>query len=177
MKSFASIGSDVQTPVPTVQNRAYATSRLEEEIDRAQREPNYEFSVLLVQFEGLMDITGRLGHAPTDDVWQLAINVLSQDLKPKDLCCRLGGDDFLVILPSASAAEAAVLVDRLRQRWQPKPGSREAGILLNAGCASYPGSGTTVESLFAAADQSLYTYALAHEVPTTAAAAGLQQVA
>lgn len=177
MTTLASIRSDVHTPVPTVQNRAYATARLAEEIDRAQREPNYEFSILLVQFEGLMDITGRLGHAPTDDVWQLAINVLSQDLKPKDLCCRLGGDDFLVILPSASAAEAAVLVDRLRLRWQPKAGSREAGILLNAGCASYPGNGATVEALFAAADQSLYAYTLAHEVATAGPAAGLQQVA
>jgi diguanylate cyclase (GGDEF)-like protein len=177
MTTFASIGSDVHTPVPTVQNRAYATARLAEEIDRAKREPNYEFSILLVQFEGLMDITGRLGHAPTDDVWQLAINVLSHDLKPQDLCCRLGSDDFLVVLPAASAAEAAVLVERLRLRWQPKRGSREAGILLNAGCASYPGNGTTVEALFAAADQSLYTYALSHEVPANASGPGLQQVA
>jgi diguanylate cyclase (GGDEF)-like protein len=175
MTTLASIGSDVRTPVPTVQNRAYATARLAEEIDRATSDNNYEFSILLVQFEGLMDITGRLGHAPTDDVWQLAINVLSQDLKPRDLCCRLGGDDFLVILPSASPAEAAALVERLRLRWQPKAGSREAGIVLNAGCASFPGSGATVEALFAAADQSLYAYALSHEMP--ASAPGLQQVA
>jgi diguanylate cyclase (GGDEF)-like protein len=172
---LASIGSDVRTPVPTLQNRAYATARLAEEIERAQYETNYEFSVLLVQFEGLMDITGRLGHAPTDDVWQLAITVLSQDLKPKDLCCRLGGDDFLVILPSASADEARVLVERLHARWQPKAGSREAGIALNAGCASYPRHGATVEALFAAADESLYANLVSHQVP--AGGPGLQQVA
>lgn len=175
MTQFASIGSDVRTPVPTVQNRAYATSRLMEELERAKSQPNYEFAILLVQFEGLSDITGRLGHAPTDDVWQHAIGVLVQDLRPQDLCCRLGGDEFLLILPSASPAEASALVERLHSRWQPANGTREAAITLNAGCASYPGQGTTVEALFSAADEALYANSLQHDILRSAPS--LQQVA
>jgi diguanylate cyclase (GGDEF)-like protein len=175
MTNLASIGSDARTPVPTLQNRAYATARLKEELERASGQVNYEFSILLVQFEGLTDITGRLGHAPTDDVWQLAIGVLTQDLRKQDLCCRLGSDDFLLILPSASLAEARALVQRLHDRWQPKAGTREAGIVLNAGCASYPGHGTTVEALFAAADESLYENSLEQDLLRSSS--GLQQVA
>lgn len=175
MKNLASIGSDVRTPAPALQNRAYATRRLAEEIERAKREALYEFSILLVQFDGLTEITGRLGHAPTDDIWQVAVNALAQDLKPQDLCCRLGGDEFLLILPSASRTEATALVERLRLRWQPKSGSREAGIVLNVGTASYPVEGTTVQALFAAADESLYTSTLPQDAVRTAS--GLQQVA
>lgn len=175
MTTFASISSDVHTPVPTVQNRTYATARLAEELERAKTSAHYEFAILLVQFEGLSEITGRLGHAPTDDVWQLAVNVLVQDLRPQDLCCRLGGDEFLLVLPSASPAEASVLVERLHQRWQPKNGTREAGIALYAGSASYPGHGTTVEALFAAADESLYANSLKQDIVPSAPS--LQQVA
>jgi len=175
MTTFASIGSDIRTPVPTVQNRTYATTRLAEELERAKTNAHYEFAVLLVQFEGLGDITGRLGHAPTDDVWQLAVDTLVRDLRSQDLCCRLGGDEFLLVLPSASPAEAGVLVERLHQRWQPKLGTREAGIALHVGAASYPGHGTTVEALLAAADQFLYVNSLEQDILRSAPA--LQQVA
>jgi diguanylate cyclase len=175
MTTFASIGSDVHTPVPTVQNRTYATARLREELERAKTNVHYEFAIMLVQFEGLGDITGRLGHAPTDDVWQLAVTTLVQDLRPQDLCCRLGGDEFLLVLPSASPAEANVLVERLHQRWQPKHGTREGSIALHAGAACYPGHGKTVEALFAAADQFLYANSVAQD--TLRSAPGLQQVA
>jgi diguanylate cyclase (GGDEF)-like protein len=180
MIQIASIGSEIRTPIPTVQNRAYATSRLAEEIERAKGQANYEFAILLVQFEGLTDITGRLGHAPTDDVWQLAVNVLVQDLRAQDLCSRLGGDEFLLVLPSASPAEARALVERLHARWHPATGSREAGVTLNAGCASYPGHGTTVEALFAAADESMYANSLEQDLLRSSpglSSPGLQQVA
>jgi diguanylate cyclase (GGDEF)-like protein len=176
MTQLASIGSDIRTPVPTVQNRAYATSRLMEELEHAKGQPNYEFAILLVQFEGLTDITGRLGHAPTDDVWQRAVGVLVQDLRPTDLCCRLGGDEFLLILPSASPAEASALIERLHGRWHPADGTREAGVALHAGSASYPGHGTTVEALFSAADESLYANSLKQD-SLRSAATSLQQVA
>ncbi len=147
-----------------VWNRLHATNRLAEEVKHAGREAAYKFSILLVQFDGLSRMIFRLGHAPADDVWQRVLGALVHDLRAGDLCCRLGGDEFLLILPSVDQSVCGDLVDRLHQRWNPAPGTREATIELNIGPATYPAHGSTTEGLLAAADQAMNTDRLRNDL-------------
>jgi diguanylate cyclase (GGDEF)-like protein len=135
-------------------NRSHATQRVAEELTRVQAESRYEFTILLVEFAGLSEITDRLGYAPADDVWRRVLGALLEDLNPDDLCCRLGGDEFLLILSGRGQLEAQFVVERLRRRWNPSPTSREAVVELNIGIASSPAYGRTIETLLAAADES-----------------------
>lgn len=144
-----------QSPTATpnkLWNRAHATQRLVEELNHARSDKKFEFSVLLVEFAGLSEITDRLGYSSADGVWGQVLGALNEDLNSNDLCCRLGGDEFLLILPGKGALECQFLVERLR-RWSPRVGSREAAIVLNIGIASCPAQGT-IESLLAVADES-----------------------
>ena len=136
-------------------NRGHGAERLDAEIERAQKDATHRFSIVLVQFDGLESVTDRLGHASTDCVWRRVLGVLTEDLGPKDLCCRLGGDDFMLILPSRSESECRVLAERLHRRWTFAPGTLEASLEMNVGIASYPAEGSTVGSLFCAVDVDL----------------------
>jgi diguanylate cyclase (GGDEF)-like protein len=138
-------------------NRSHATKRLDQEMERARQEAGYQFSAVLVHFEGLSDSAhDQLGYAAGgDDVWRRAMEFLTQDLRAVDLCCRLSTDEFVLILSAQGQSEAGTLVDWLRDRWQPPPGSRQADIQLNIGIASYPTHGCRVEELLRAADEAL----------------------
>jgi diguanylate cyclase (GGDEF)-like protein len=72
---------------------------------------------------------------------------------------RLGGDEFLVILPMTKPAEAQVFVGRVRASLQEiEQASPEFGACtLSMGIAESPRHGTTVSSVLAAADTALYT--------------------
>ncbi len=144
-------------PLPGKQgNRGHATKRLDEEMARARQDATYQFSTVLVHFEGLSDSADRLGYAAAgEDVWRHAMGFLTQDLRPSDLCCRLSTDEFVLILAEQGQADARALVDRLRDRWQPAPGSRDADVQLNIGIASYPTHGCRIEELLRAADEAL----------------------
>ena len=137
-------------------DRGDAFKRLDDEVARAERETSYRFSILLVEFDGLSDTADRLGYVAEGDVWRRAMRFLGQDLTAQDLCCRLSSDEFLLILSGKDRADAIELTDRLRDRWNPAPGSRDAGIQVSVGMASYRAQGSTVEDLLCAADETLH---------------------
>jgi diguanylate cyclase (GGDEF)-like protein len=86
--------------------------------------------------------------------------VLLGRLRIYDLPCRYGGDELLVIVPGANAAEAQVLAEALRVQIALAPlndGLRDLpGITASLGVASYPEHGLTTEALKRRADAALY---------------------
>jgi diguanylate cyclase (GGDEF)-like protein len=175
MTNLSSIAQSTALPVAKLWNRNHATDRLAQEVKRSAQDPSYCFSILLVAFDGLCDITDRLGYSGGDDVWRRVLGLLLQDARPSDLCCRLGGDEFLLILPSRTETECHAIVEGIQRRWNPAVGTREATIDLGIGVAAYPAHGATVQDLMSAADQAMqsnkYGNEWARSVPE------LQQVA
>ena len=145
-------------PVFKLGNRGYGAGRLALEIDRALEDRAYRFSMLLIQFDGLSEAIDRLGHANSDSVWGRILGVLTEDTGPTDLCCRLGGDEFMLVLSGRSESESRALAERLHRRWEGLPSMREAPLEMSIGLAVYPAQGSTVEGLFAAADQALHRH-------------------
>jgi diguanylate cyclase (GGDEF)-like protein len=135
-------------------NRDHAVERLAAELDRARTELGYQCSILLVQFDGMGRVTNRLGYASADNVVQRVQSLLMRDLGADDVCCRLGGDEFLLILPAKGEKECRDWVDQLHHRWSAANDS--ATIDLGVGYASSPIHGFTSEALFAAADENMY---------------------
>jgi diguanylate cyclase len=175
MTSLSPISQLNRPLVPKLWNRNHATDRLAQEVNRAKQDPSYQFSILLAEFDGLSDITDRLGYASGDDVWGRVLGMLLQDLRAVDLCCRLGGDEFLLILPGKGQAESRVVLDHLLRRWNPGAGTREATIELSIGVASYPGDGSSVQALLGSADDAMQSSK--HENDLMRAAPELRQTA
>ena len=144
-------------PLTGLYNRRALEERLGAEISRSLRHQLHT-SVLLLDLDRFKQINDTLGHAAGDRLLVLVAGVLRQQCRTLDVVGRLGGDEFLVILPMTRPEEAQIFVGRVKasmaemERQYPEFGHCTTSI----GIAEAPRHGTTVGALIAAADTALY---------------------
>ena len=131
--------------------------RLAAEISRSLRHQLHT-SILLLDVDEFKLVNDSLGHPAGDRLLIQVADILRQQCRALDVVGRLGGDEFLVILPMTKPAEAQVFVGRVKASMQElERTSPEFGVrTLSMGIAEAPRHGTTVDSLLAAADTALY---------------------
>jgi diguanylate cyclase (GGDEF)-like protein len=114
--------------------------------------------VLLIDLDRFKAVNDNLGHAAGDRLLIQVGRVLRQQCRALDVVGRLGGDEFLVILPMTKPSEAQVFVARVQARIRDmeKDSPEFGSCTLSMGIAESPKHGTTVSSLLAAADTALY---------------------
>lgn len=156
--SVLSLAGHQPCPEPKkIWNREYAARRLAAELERLDRDSSYRFSVLLVEVAGFSSsVASRLGHATRNDIWPKVLTFLTSELGPKEDCCRLGEDEFLLILPTVGAKEAGLLAEQLRQNWE---SGAVAGLEIPLDVTVAVGAsftkGDSIRTLFAVADHAL----------------------
>ena len=137
-----------------VHNRRYFQETLERECARAHR---YERGVALVilDIDDFKATNDALGHLAGDAVLAAAAERLREAVRQSDVVCRVGGDEFAVILPEAGAQDALHLYRRI----QFTVGSGASGpaerVRLSAGIAELRPEDDSV-SFFQQADEALY---------------------
>ena len=138
-------------------NRRALEERLAAEISRSLRHQLHT-SVLLLDLDRFKTVNDTLGHAAGDRLLIQIARILRQQCRALDVVGRLGGDEFLVILPMTKPAEAQVFVARVQNslREFEKANADLGPCTLSMGIAESPRHGTTVSSLLAAADNALY---------------------
>jgi diguanylate cyclase (GGDEF)-like protein len=138
-------------------NRRALEERLGAEISRSLRH-QLRTTVILVDLDRFKNVNDTLGHAAGDRLLVEVGAVLRRECRTLDVCGRLGGDEFLVILPMTRPDEAMVFVSRVQagferlEQLHPEFGSCSASF----GLAECPEHGTTVHSVMAASDAALY---------------------
>ena len=139
-------------------NRRALEERLAAEISRSLRHQLHT-SVLMIDLDRFKVVNDTMGHAAGDRLLIQVGKVLRQQCRALDVVGRLGGDEFLVILPMTKPAEAQVFVGRVRASLKEiELANPEFGACtLSMGIAESPRHGTTVSSVLAAADTALYT--------------------
>ncbi|MFP4077113.1 MAG: GGDEF domain-containing protein [Halochromatium sp.] len=135
-------------------NRRYLFERLHQELLQCDRE-GHRLAVILFDLDEFKSINDTYGHAVGDIVLARAAEVLRQCVRTMDVCGRYGGEEFLVILPSATAKAAFEIAERIRGEisalnWS-TPGLR---VTISGGVAEY--SGGTIDALLEVADRNLY---------------------
>ena len=93
-------------------NRRSGEQRLAEEISRALRHAR-PLTLLLIDLDGLKQINDRLGHGAGDLVLRNFSGRLQKAIRGSDLAVRLGGDEFMVILPECRAEEVRHVLSRV----------------------------------------------------------------
>lgn len=143
-------------PLTGLWNRRYADERLREEVQRASRQGDALFSVLVIDVNDFKHVNDCYGHVEGDRALEAVAAFLREQVREHDVCCRTGGDEFTVILGDTDEAGAAMLVDRLRRELGRLNRGRPWPIRLSIGQATWPEDGADADSLVGAADAAMY---------------------
>ncbi|MBX5473908.1 MAG: sensor domain-containing diguanylate cyclase [Thermoleophilia bacterium] len=144
-------------------NRRYFHETLAREVARAHR---YGRGLALVVFDldDFKAINDRIGHLGGDAVLAEAAARVREVVRSADLACRVGGDEFAVIVPEAGLEEARQLVQRIERAVSSRPIGDAGRVRLSAGIAELRPEDDPI-SLFERADQRLYAAKAAGRAP------------
>ena len=145
---------DMVTGLP---NRALLADRLAQETARARR-GNLGFALLMFDLDGFKTVNDTWGHAAGDRVLALVGDRVRKCVRASDTVGRLGGDEFLAILPETSLEGASEVAEKLRESLQ-EPYSLDgatAQLSASVGLSLFPDHGNGPEQLQRAADAALY---------------------
>lgn len=135
-------------------NRRFFDDVLEREITRAQRYGR-RLALVLADVDGFKAINDRIGHLAGDAVLAEAAERLRQVVRASDLPCRIGGDEFAVIVPESGMDEARRLALRIHQAFAAKPFPHAGRVTMSAGLAELQ-SQDDATTIFERADEALY---------------------
>lgn len=113
------------------------------------------FALVLCDADRFKQINDTLGHAEGDRVLQDIAATIRSAVREEDYAFRLGGDEFLVLLPKAGLPEARDVARRMSKFEFTNP-RLEYPVTLTIGISAYPDDGVTRDELFDAADARLY---------------------
>ncbi|HKP89208.1 MAG TPA: diguanylate cyclase [Thermoleophilaceae bacterium] len=146
----------LRDPLTGVLNHRAFQDQLEVELRRARRE-NWSVTVVAIDVDGFRELNDSRGHAYGDAALTAVAEGLSSDLRPGDLCGRIGGDEFMLALTSCDAATAHEVVDRLRVSVEQRAAAADVGALtLSAGIAEFPRHAIGRADLMRFADGAMY---------------------
>jgi diguanylate cyclase (GGDEF)-like protein len=150
----------MQDPLTRLFNRRYLDAVMPGLIAGAARrgEP---LALALVDLDYFKRVNDRYGHQAGDAVLVQIGELFAKALRPSDVFCRYGGEEFCVALPDTDGSGAlsalAGLAARLHELEISYEGHVVKGLTFSAGVAVYPTDGRSFAALIASADRALYT--------------------
>lgn len=146
-------------PLTELFNRRYFRQRLEEEYQRARR---YELplSLLLLDLDDFKTVNDRFGHPAGDLVLRSVADVLRRNVRAFDVCCRYGGEEFVIVLPGGDSGDALTTANRVRQaieahRISVRTNHAPVGVTASIGSVTLK-RGDSVDDMITEADAALY---------------------
>src|SRR5712664_3503544 len=140
-------------PLTGLYNRRFAMQRLASEVARSERR-GHPLTVLTLDLNDFKQINDMHGHPAGDQVLQEFATHLNRVIRGSDLAVRLGGDEFLVLLPECTLEQLQLVLGRLGSLvvdWQ----GHKIPVTFSSGWRQYQ-LGDRPEELLARADQALY---------------------
>jgi diguanylate cyclase (GGDEF)-like protein len=135
-------------------NRRYFHETLAREVARAHR---YERSLALVvlDLDDFKAVNDRIGHLAGDAVLAEAAERIRDVVRSADVACRVGGDEFAIVLPESTVEDAEGLYRRLGAALQKRPVGPAGALSLSAGAARLRPTDDAI-TFFERTDEALY---------------------
>ena len=135
-------------------NRRFFHETLAREVARAQR---YDRNLALIVFDvdDFKAVNDQIGHLAGDSVLAEAAERVRDVVRSADIACRVGGDEFAVILPESALTDADQLYRRIQAAVSARPITQVGKLHLSAGVAELTAEDDAI-SLFQRADEALY---------------------
>jgi len=157
------VGEDIdqatRDPLTGLYNRRYLEETLARELHRTTRE-SLPLCVAMLDLDFLKKYNDTFGHEGGDRILRELGRLLREKLRKSDISCRFGGEEFVLVLPGSTLADAYTRVDQIRllvKDLQLRHNDQILGRLtLSAGIAASPDHGSSAKELLEAADAALY---------------------
>lgn len=162
----------------TLYNRAYFYYRLSSEIHRAKRY-NRPLSILIIDMDNFKQFNDLYGHLVGDQLLRVLSGTIRTNIRYSagnpsyelDIPCRYGGDEFAIIVPETTFAQATIVAGRLCKEIKVKCGHElmaqiqaatgshpmdAPDVTVSVGVASFPEDASITDALVKAADDAMY---------------------
>lgn len=139
-------------------NRAY----FEEELRRLQKSRSFPVSLVICDLDGLKMVNDALGHERGDELLCRAARVIAGCVRASDVVARVGGDEFVVILPGADRQVAEAVAERiLAEVERDNPDHPDLPLSLSVGTATAQDPSRPLREVYREADDAMYRDKLA----------------
>jgi two-component system, cell cycle response regulator len=156
----ASIEMAITDPLTGLYNRRYLETHLNHMIEHYINRGK-ALSVIAVDVDHFKAINDSYGHDVGDKVLQELSVRLRANTRTVDLCCRVGGEEFIMVLPNTATELSSRIAERLRRAVAVKSfdcgATQLVPVTISVGVSSLAGTDDTLEKLLKRADQALYT--------------------
>jgi diguanylate cyclase (GGDEF)-like protein len=153
----ASLEHQAQTDSLTgLYNHRFFHERLRAELTRATRAHD-SVGLLMFDIDDFKRVNDICGHAVGDQILVAIAGALSSLVRGSDIACRIGGEEFAVIMPSCGAGDALGLARRLSERIQQQPIDAAGEVTLSMGVVEGPEHATNPRELVACAETAMMT--------------------
>jgi diguanylate cyclase (GGDEF)-like protein len=149
-------GLALKDPLTGVLNHRGLHDALHDALEGA-RDRREKVAVVVLDIDHFEQLNDADGHAAGDEALRIAARVLQGELRPGDICGRIGGDEFLLALIDSDAWGAERVVERIRSAAAAAPArTGRAGLSFSAGIAEFPRDARDQVGLMRLADGALY---------------------
>ncbi len=146
-------------PLTGLYNRRYATQHMQKIVERSQASQK-EFAVMMMDLDRFKRINDTEGHDAGDLVLKEFSHRIQENVRGVDLVARMGGEEFLLVMPDAGNMVAKHVSERLRRAIESQPFITKSGNRLNItvsiGVAIGQPDGQDPNNLIKCADMALY---------------------
>jgi diguanylate cyclase (GGDEF)-like protein/putative nucleotidyltransferase with HDIG domain len=152
----------------TLPNARSLFLHLDSEISRARRS-YMPMALMVLDLDGFKAVNDRFGHLEGNRVLREVAAGLKRACREYDYVARMGGDEFVVLLPGAEPDDAAVKMGDLRDVVKEIGREMFQGNVLTVsiGTANFPADGSDAEELLAEADRRMYKQKRSHQLSPT----------
>lgn len=136
-------------------NHRYFQDALTHELSRSERY-NHPLSLVVADIDDFKKINDTFGHKKGDLALKSLANSIANSVREFDIPCRIGGEEFVIILPETPSEEALAVAERLRMDIISTPIEDIGQITVSLGVATFPEHATDKDSLIESADAAMY---------------------
>ncbi len=147
-------------PLTGLHNRRYMAASIDKWLHRAAI-GGAPFSLAVLDIDHFKRVNDVYGHVAGDVVLKEFAQRLTANVRPSDVVCRQGGEEFIIVMPDTPGDVATIVAERVRDAVASETfdigcGGDGLRVTVSAGVATFQGAGETGRTLLERADDALY---------------------
>lgn len=127
----------------------------EEELLRLDTKRNLPLSLIMIDIDGLKLVNDAFGHRTGDLLLKKIANIIKEGSRADDIASRIGGDEFVILLPKTSLEEAEAIINRINREVK-KERIEGINLSISYGCATKEEAHEKIEDVLKKADFKMY---------------------